>query len=1436
MNGCPEHPGPEDGRPSRPSFPGGRLLPGLRIGTHNICGFQGKSSHEHFPLPFSHTKLESLYRIWWTEYCLDIVLVQEHMVPLSATHAQASLQHQLDLISTRLHGPSYLILFACNPHASGGVAILVRRNLLDAGLLSIIGGEKSVIRALDGRLMHMHISWSGHSLHLINTYLQSGDSSAQREFIRQRLMPLDHRGHEVILGGDLNFTMNWQLDRFLPPSTTYHPDSATSSLMSDFLTQHDMAKTSLLRHFHPTQKTFSRFDSQGSRSLIDGFFASSSLLPHFSQCHVQNLTLSDHRPVILSLRPRSNVDIGPGLNRTSLSFWNSPGLKADFCDNFSQLIATAPEDDDALLDWWPSFKEQTLSLCRRFDKEQWFLDSSLSQEEGMAKSRLDAALLSLEEEENASDCAERLRVVIHARKTLNEVLASSSRTAHLRDKFQFISTGETPSRFLSKILSPPQSARVIAGFTPAPGMGLVTNGPDMAELMITHFATISASPAPHPQQSESEELVLNAVRLHAKRIDPTLAKQAGRPTIDEAEVVAALSNSEDVKAPGLDGLPPKLWKHGSPLLAPLLSRLFTTIGKTGNKPCRFNLGLISPIHKEDNRALTGNYRPICLLGTDYRILSKILAARLETLLSLVIGPEQMAFLKSRLIGDNITLFDLLPEALRSNAKAGMGCTAAWIFFADFSKAYDTCRRLFLKKIMETVGAGPDLLRWVDILLSDTFNACMVNGHISLLRLFEEGVRQGCPLACALYLFIAWGLQCWLLECPELGIVPVPSMHRICSVHFADDSKVLFLHLASLPIILKHFQVFGIASGQYLNPRKSSLLAMGDVHRLQGYSPTLLSSHGIKVVSSEKSLGVIHQNFHPLDTDRSVLRDWENVTNNVASAFERIAKAGLSIFGRASAASSYGISKALYKAEHSGIPSSVLSHLQELTSGLVDKGKLPPFLKADTGVPPSLLNGQAKTGGFGMLAWKENILGRHARAARRFLSLLLHPDVDQPLWVPLASTILSRLHPHIHPAFSFTSAPLLSSLPRGPLRRWASGLAALGPLQDIDSAPLQPGPWCKDIPLYRNPLFSLPGPPCPLVFTLGQLTTLLFFVLVKLASSPRISQAWLATFPLLKYLLTLCSSIPQPWILASCSTLSSPPSPNPVNTSVALIFDRLGWPGVPLMCEMSQPNGPALAPLSVRSATALLTRPALAAQAVARSTFIARANANSQHPSSLQNPKADLFSRVWKLRWLNDHKEPIWRLSLNGIPGRHLLHSCPCGGHHPPSIHQAERSLAWRDHHYWLCPLAQTIVSSISQALPNTHNINLECHHIWLLSPPHHSIHQGVWSVVATAAIAAMDSARRYMIKCHLEDVDQPQAQSLITDFFHSSQPSLPTPVRLSPLSRASRFATFRLWALVRDYADLNPLVPSSWVADKLKLHGHPILSSIDGTSLVFEPP
>lgn len=1442
MNGPSTGPGLTGCRPLRPSYASGTYQPGLRIGTHNVCGFQGRSSHEHCPLPFSHTKLESLYRIWWSRYKLDIVFVQEHMVPLDGNHA--SHQHNLDLIAARLHGPSYLILSACSPTASGGVAILIRKDLLVDGLFSIIGGTDNAIAAYDGRMIHLHASWAGHTLHLVNVYLQSGDPPAQQEFILSRLTALEHKGHEVILGGDMNFTMDWKWDRFIPLGTS-HPDAQTALIMTDFLEAHNMTKTSLFRHFHPTKKTFSRFDNKGSRSLIDGFFTSASLLSYFSQCRVETLTLSDHRPVTLCLRPRSNSDIGPGLSRTSLLFWTSPDLKDAFLHDLSSLISEAPSQDIAFLAWWPRFKESALTLCKRLDDEQSQRDNFLSQEEREGKSRLDAAMLQLEEEEDASSRAERLRDVISARSHLKDVLASSSRISHLRDKFQFISHGETPSPFLSKILSPPPSARIISGLSPAPGMGLVTRGAEMAELMIDHFSNISSTKPPPPAQDEAEAQVLEAIKRHAKPMDPSLALAAGRPIIDPAEVQAALSKSENMKAPGLDGLPPKLWKHGGPLIPPLLARLYSIIGSTGRKPHGFTDGVISPIYKAGDRATRENYRPICLLGTDYRTLSKVLAVRLEQALSLVIGPEQVAFLKSRLIGDNIHFFDLLPDALRSNARARQGCPAAWVLFADFRKAYDTIRRPFLKMVMESVGAGPDLIKWVDILLSDTYTSCMVNGYISLSRLFEEGVRQGCPLACALYLFIAWGLHCWLKECPELGIQPVPSMPRTCSLHFADDSKALFPKLDSLPIILNHFDTFGLASGQFLNPNKSSLMAFGALHELSGYTDTLVSACGIKVVRSQQSLGVTHFNSPPLDDDPMVLNPWEDIVSDVTTAFNRIAKAGLSIFGRAAAASSYGISKALFRAQHSGIPSSILQRLQHLTYDLVDKNRLPPFPPQDSGIPHCLLYGRAKKGGFGMLPWEENILGRHARDARRFLSVLLL-DQDSPLnplWLPLATTLLSRLHPKVHPAFSFTSPTLLLTLPRGPLQRWASALAALGPLQDIDPSPMHLGPWCKDIPLLHNPLLHLP-PTIPLfgALTVGDLVSSFSFFCLLLLTSLRaglFAPQWAAFGHYFRWVCAIINLLPPSWWTTAFLLPPSPLPPSPSfdlsSPAVSTIIGRLGWPGVPLLQLIQQPQNQDLQPVSVKSATSILIKPALAAQISARATFISRAVNLGLHPP-ITSPTPTAFSssltRVWKLTWLNHHKEPLFRLSLNGFPGRHLLHPCPCGGHVPSSSPTVDRALAWRDHHFWLCPVAQAIVVALAAALPASLCITLECRHLWLLSPPHPSLHADVWSVIATAAIAAMESARRYMVKVHL---NHDYSQQLITNFFRPSDPSHPPLVNVSPLSRASRFAVFRFWALIRDFVDLNTLIPSHWRALD-KLQGHPILSSLDGKTLLFEPP
>jgi hypothetical protein len=47
-----------------------------------------------------------------------------------------------------------------------------------------------------------------------------------------------------------------------------------------------------------------------------------------------------------------------------------------------------------------------------------------------------------------------------------------------------------------------------------------------------------------------------------------------------------------------------------------------------------------------------------------------------------------------------------------------------------AKAYDTVDRSFLSRIMEAVGCGRPMARWVQLLLSDTQASTVVYSHVS----------------------------------------------------------------------------------------------------------------------------------------------------------------------------------------------------------------------------------------------------------------------------------------------------------------------------------------------------------------------------------------------------------------------------------------------------------------------------------------------------------------------------------------------------------------------------------------------------------------------------------------------------------------------------------------------------------------------------------
>ena len=1064
-----------------PRFAGGRLAPGLRLATHNVRGIMGGSLS-------SLKKVHQLFSIWWTQLRLDIVCVQEVMITADATNRQRSVQQALDAAAQRRGHPGYSIHWGCNAESarSAGVAILVRRDLP----LEIVG---SVRDDADGRLMTMRCRWAGHDFQLVNCYLPSGDPAGQRQYIESRLQPLLAAGSiPVMLAGDWNFTPDWRRDRIsTAEGVTHHQDEGTAQCFASL----PSVLIDAYRHRHPQRRSITYHGPAGAdcrtASRLDRIYVSPELAPRVFRCLASPFTVSDHLPVLLHLLPISPVDRGRGMRRTRMDFWGDEWLQQDWLAWLRDKARDAPDDSQSLLAWWSGFKRD-LSCFTRSLNQASRPQLEISEEELAAQRALREAT---DQVDSADAPAHAIGAVLEARRRF--ILASAADAGHqeLLRRFSWLRSGERPSRILTQLIRPPKGSREMAALRCISG-GLVTDGRRMACMMADAFAAFSIDPPPAPAASAE---VLAAVRKHAPLIPESSARAVGAAEVTAEEVQKAARLTQPGTAPGPDGLPAELWRRGGEVLYPLLARVFSAVGQLGTIPEEMLEGVVSPIFKAGDAASPGNYRPITLLNTDYRLLAKVLNARLSPVLARTLGPEQSAFLPGRLIGDNVAFLQLLPEVLRANAGRGLP-TSAVLAFLDFRKAYDTVSRSFLFAAMEAMGAGEGFIRWTSTLLSSTRAAAVVNGHVSPQVKWTAGVRQGCPLSPSLYLFVAAALQCWLKECPSVGVEVTPG-HVVHATQYADDTQPLLRSLDTdvVQTFLGHIEIFREASGQGLNLLKTRLLVVGDGSAVD---PSLQQVCGLQVVQHAKSLGIAFSN----DGDAANAAAWPELLSRLKASYERISRAGLSVFGRAQAAAAYGVSQILYHVEHLGLPDEVREEIHCLTTRLVDKGQV--ALRAWQqhwplpGIPSALLAGSPVEGGFGALPWREHSLARAAMWVRRLLRSLagctaasppLPPAEAPPLWVPLARDIVIRLCPAIHPVFTILAMgspatvagslpPQLSgrtlrgpSLPDGPLARWAAGLHALGPVADVQDGDLPVGDWCGSVPLWGNPLLQLELP-------------------------------------------------------------------------------------------------------------------------------------------------------------------------------------------------------------------------------------------------------------------------------------------------------------------------------------------------------------------------
>jgi hypothetical protein len=237
---------------------------------------------------------------------------------------------------------------------------------------------------------------------------------------------------------------------------------------------------------------------------------------------------------------------------------------------------------------------------------------------------------------------------------------------------------------------------------------------------------------------------------------------------------------------------------------------------------RLNFGTITPLPKCEGAMVIQKFRPICLMNTSLKIVTKGMNNRLSPVAEHIIDKTQTAFMKSRHIMEGVYV---LHEVLHEVKKKKMSRV---LFKVDFEKAYDNVNWAFLYNVLLKKGFSH---KWNDLVFSIMTSGkenIKINDKTGAYFSTNRGVRQGDPLSPILFNAVVASLSVMIKNAQQekliVGMTPHLQENGVAILQYADDTiflldegfeyarnlkfiLCLFEQMSGLKIIFAKYEVF-----------------------------------------------------------------------------------------------------------------------------------------------------------------------------------------------------------------------------------------------------------------------------------------------------------------------------------------------------------------------------------------------------------------------------------------------------------------------------------------------------------------------------------------------------------------------------------------------------------------------------------------------------